>query len=76
MQPQIDTVGDLIAALEDHDDDTPVRWAAQPAWPFAYTIGHVTDTNTDEAEPVVWLGEGEQVGYLPAHVADALGWQH
>lgn len=35
----IETVGDLIAALEDYDPETPVRWASQPAWPFEYTIG-------------------------------------
>lgn len=29
----IDTVGDLIATLEDYDPDTRVRLATQPLWP-------------------------------------------
>lgn len=29
-------------------------------------------TPTDE--PVVWIGEGRQVGYLPGIAANALGW--
>jgi hypothetical protein len=24
--------------------------------------------------PVVWLGEGEQIGYLPGLASNALGW--
>lgn len=79
---EITTVGELIAALEDYDDDTPVRFAQQPAWPFEYTIGRVTctpeDADGDGTEPtdeaVVWLGEGHQVGYLPSSVSSALGW--
>lgn len=85
---RIDTVGELISALELHDPDTPVRWAAQPHWPFEYTIGQVVcapddaDTGPDpndhddgeSDQPVVWLGEGTQVGYLPGIVSDALGW--
>ncbi|MBB5157441.1 hypothetical protein [Saccharopolyspora phatthalungensis] len=79
----IETVGDLLAALKDHDSETPIRWAAQPGRPFEYTIGAVVQTpaNTDRdgtpptQEPVVWLGEGEQVGYLSDSAADALGWQ-
>ncbi len=46
-QQQIDTVGELIEALEDYDPQTPVRWAAQPAWPFEYTIGAVVQTPSD-----------------------------
>jgi hypothetical protein len=78
----IETVGDLLAALEDYDHDTPIRWAAQPAWPFEYTVGAVVETPADAEgdgtppteEPVVWLVEGEQLGYLPGSAADALGW--
>lgn len=74
MNSHIATVGDLIDALDEHDPDTPIRWAAQPAWPFEYTVGTVTAGPDDAEEPVVWLVEGEQVGYLSADVADALGW--
>jgi hypothetical protein len=79
---QIDTVGDLQTALARYNPDTPIRWAAQPRHSLEYTIGQVVCT-PDDAEgdgtvrtdsPVVWLGAGEQVGYLPALAASALGW--
>lgn len=77
----IDTVGELIAALQDYEPHTPIRWAAQPAWPFEYTIGTIVATlddadsgNDRTDEPVVWFGEGQQVGYLPDTARDALGW--
>lgn len=109
---KIDTVGDLIAALSDYDPQLPIRWAGQPGWAMAYTIGPVVCTpedvegsgwhhnsrednavtrtadRADEADevddsdsgdgdsddPVVWLGEGQQIGYLPGVAATALGW--
>lgn len=78
----IETVGDLLAALENYDDDTPVRFAQQPNWPFEHTIGQVVQTPDDaeddgdeSPDPVVWLGEGGQVGYLPGMAANALGWR-
>lgn len=79
---RIATVGDLIAALDRHDPAAPVRFAAQPGYPMEHTLGRVVRT-PDDAEgdgtpptdpPVVWLGVGDQVGYLPASAADALGW--
>lgn len=78
----IKTVGELIDALEGYDGDTPVRFAQQPSWPFEYTVGTVVctpkDAEGDGTEltdpPMVWIGEGEQVGYLPGNAADALGW--
>ena len=82
MMHRIDTVGDLIEALEIYDPTTPVRLASQPAWPFEHTLGAVVHT-PDDAEgdgteptetPVVWIAEGEQVGYLPGAAASALGW--
>lgn len=78
----INTVGELIAALQRYDADTPVRWAAQPSWPMEYTIGQVACTPDDAdnhgrrptCDPVVWLGEGHQVDYLPGIASNALGW--
>lgn len=76
-QNAINTVGDLIEALESYDPDTPVRWAHQSGYPFEYTIGQIVHTPDDDRDddPVVWLGEGHQVGYLSAHANTALGWQ-
>jgi hypothetical protein len=67
----INTVGELIAALQRHDVNTPVRWAHQPDYPMASMIEQVVCT---PGEPVVWLGEGPQVGYLPEIATTALGW--
>ncbi|GLY68739.1 hypothetical protein [Amycolatopsis taiwanensis] len=78
----INTVGELISALQRYDADTPVRWAHQPSWPMEYTIGQVVCTPDDAdngghppiGQPVVWLGQGRRVGYLPGIAGDALGW--
>jgi len=106
-------VADLRALLEDFEDDTEVRFASQPSWPFEYSIDDViepeipTFTNwlrqewgddqplilifkglTDnertalrqqyaeaqDTEPIVYLVEGTQIGYLPGSVKDAIGW--
>ncbi|MFB9729755.1 MULTISPECIES: hypothetical protein [Pseudonocardiaceae] len=78
----IATVGELVAALEHYDPATPVRLATQPGYPLENLLARVACT-PDDAEyegptrtgpPVVWLGAGEQVGYLPALAANALGW--
>jgi hypothetical protein len=79
---RIETVGDLIAELECYDPDTPIRLASQPRWPFEYTLGGVALTPDDAEhngtastdEPVVWIGQCRQVGYLPGIAANALGW--
>jgi hypothetical protein len=77
----IATVGALIAALGRYDPALPVRCATQPGYPLEHTLARVACT--DDADnngtpptdpPVVWLGIGEHVGYLPAPAADALGW--
>ena len=76
----ITTVGDLIAALAAYDPTAPVRLATQPGHPMEHTLGRVArtpDTAGDTPHtdpPVVWLGTGDQVGYLPASATDALGW--
>ena len=79
---RIATVGDLIAALNRYDPATPIRCATQPGYPMEHTLGGVASTPEDADiggtapadPPVVWLGIGAQVGYLPDHAADALGW--
>jgi hypothetical protein len=66
----INTVSELIEALEQYDPDAPVRWAHQPAWPMEYMIGQVVLTRDN----TVWLGAGQQLGYLPDAANSALGW--
>ncbi|PZS30142.1 MAG: hypothetical protein DLM61_11660 [Pseudonocardiales bacterium] len=82
MTDHIETVGDLIAALDGYDRDTRIRLAIQPRWPFEYTISGVAQTpDTAEGvgiqptgEPVVWIAQGGQVDYLPPIASNALGW--
>jgi hypothetical protein len=70
------TVTDLIQELEGRDPDAEVRLAQQPAWPFEYAIdpgNAIVEVDLDGG-PVVYLGEGAQLGYLPQPVREQLGW--
>lgn len=85
------TVYELKQLLDDLDDDAEVRLAHQPSWPFEYSLADVVaiDRDDDEAEPthraieddedecatVVYLVEGDQLGYLPGHAAAEIGWK-
>jgi hypothetical protein len=42
------TVGELMEALDQFDPDSEVRWAAQPSWPFEYSISSVVPITEDE----------------------------
>lgn len=78
------TLRDLIDQLEDaaqsFGDDIEVRLAHQPRWAFEYSIANVVvleRTVEDGADPepaVVYIGEGNQLGYLPGDAAAELGW--
>ncbi|WP_410647995.1 hypothetical protein [Amycolatopsis sp. cmx-4-54] len=78
----IATVGELIAAPDRYDPAAPLRLATQPGYPLEHLLARVActpdradgDSPADTDQPVVWLGAGDQVGYVPAPVADALGW--
>ena len=70
---------ELIELLEGVDDLTEIRFAHQPSWPFEYAIAdihvhEVAEEDCDEEGAVVYLVEGNQVGYLPGVVRDAIGW--
>ena len=84
-------VKDLINLLENYDDDTEVRIAQQPSWPFEYSItdaalvdlaapfseeGESDEEYDPNAEPkyVIYLVEGNQLGYLPGIAKNAIGW--
>ena len=72
------TVGELINELKYMDEGATVRFASQPSWPFEYSIYGVVQTTVkdirDNEEDIVYLEEGEQVGYLPKEAKDELGW--
>jgi precorrin-4 methylase len=67
---QIHTVSDLIAELEQFDDDTPIALATQPSWPFEHTISGVEQAENG----TVYIAEGNQVAYLPDTARKVLGW--
>jgi hypothetical protein len=73
------TVKQLIRYLSDFNEDSEVRLAMQPSWPFEYSIGTVEcsfdeDENGEEMLETVYLAEGRQLGYLPGEVTDKIGW--
>jgi hypothetical protein len=69
--------------LDGIDEDVEVRLAMQPSWPFEYSINSVEvilEEKDEEGEDIipqetVYLVEGEQLGYLPQHVCNELGWK-
>ena len=79
-------IRDLIEELEmiaDENDDgqeIEVRFASQPSWPFEYSIDGIViapkfdDQDNDTGQTIVYLGEGQQLGYLPIVVKNELGW--
>jgi hypothetical protein len=72
------TVSRLIEELEDLDPDAEVRLATQPHWPFEWHLstepGPAIQLTVDD-QPVVYLVEGEQLGYLPDITCRELGWR-
>ena len=84
-------IRDLKNIIEDLDDDLEVRFASQPSWPFEYSIydAYVIDLNVeydseddeylenedDEPKDILYLVEGNQIGYLPGIVAREIGWK-
>lgn len=78
-------VAELIDRLSEYDPNTEVRLATQPNYPFEYSIGnvvsdyvlHYNDGDNDEivnGRDVVYIAEGEQIGYLNGNAIDWLGW--
>ena len=80
------TVGELKQELEDLEsqdklnDNTEIRIAHQPRWAFEYSLGDsvavvwAKDEYSEDRNPVVYLEEARQIGYLPQPAADAIGW--
>lgn len=70
------TVAELIEELKYIDQDSEVRLAQQPNWPFEYEIDSVVEVNglNDDEESVVYIGEGRQLGYLPQEAKNILYW--
>lgn len=74
---ELDEIRELHGNIE-------VRWAAQPNWPFAYSIGGIVVDNDEEyedeekeesedgEEPIAYIGEGRQLEYLNGSVKTIL----
>lgn len=86
------TIQDLISELQDmaeqYGEETEVRLAQQPQWPFEYSISNIVAVNInepdedeeeaeydDDTEMIVYISEGSQLGYLPGVASRALGWR-
>lgn len=69
------TVEQLYYFLEENlengkiDNETEIRYAHQPNWPFEYSIDNIVIS-----DGTVYLGEDQQEGYLPNQAAIELGW--
>lgn len=71
------TVGELMARLEDFNEEAEVRMMCQPGWPFEYSIRGICrssdlegseedrhpSTGINPKPEVVFLVEGEQLSY-------------
>ena len=69
------TVQDLLEILEDCEPEDEVRFASQPRWPFEYSVYEAEIVeNEDDDGAVVYLVEGNQIGYLPGRVRERIGW--
>lgn len=83
-----DLIDELTDLATEHGDDIDVRLAQQPRWAFEYSVGRIAvvepdlddeddddDTPADDARPVVYIGEGNQLGYLSGAASRALDWK-
>lgn len=70
----IETVRDLINALEDCDPDARVSLAIQPSYPFEHSIGQVEEAMGPDGI-TVYIAEAGQIGYLRREVSEWLGWR-
>uniref|UniRef100_UPI000AEC6870 hypothetical protein n=1 Tax=Streptomyces sp. SBT349 TaxID=1580539 RepID=UPI000AEC6870 len=67
------TIGRLIHQLQHHPDDTQIRLALRPDFPFTHHIGPLIDTHLGDTA-ILYLPQGDQDGYLPTSVRTTLGW--
>ena len=71
------TVRDLRDWLDQFDGDVEVRFASQPRWAFENAIEIPEDQDEPleiDGEKVIYLAEGQQIGYLPKAASVFVGW--
>ncbi len=70
------TVGDLLDLMDGYDEEVEVRFATQPSYPLEYEIGGADSVMLDgNGTEILYLIEGNQLGYLPSKVTEAIGWR-
>lgn len=82
------TVSELRELIEDLPDHCEVRIAHQPNYPFELSVSEARfvetrDEDEDETpaskhgepEGVLYIAEGNQIGYLPGNVSRELNWR-
>jgi len=76
------TLGEIIEALNDLvasgvSEETEVRLATQPSYPFEYQISQITQVDGlgESDETVIYIAEGAGQSYLPGAVSEELGWK-
>lgn len=69
---RIDTIGELIEALEGLDPDTPIKMALQPNYPMKGSLENVcVQRDADGEEKTVWLACSDNEDYgCPSEVWD------
>ncbi len=75
-EPITFTVSDLVDQLQQFDPNAEVRLATQPSWPFEWSLSRsepAVEVDLD-GQPVVYLVQGAQLGYLPGAAHGELGW--
>lgn len=68
------TVAELKEYLEQFPNEAEVRLATQPRYPFENSIDSVVIVEGDQFQPVVYISERSQIGYLPENAREELGW--
>lgn len=82
----IDRLQEIAEELDEKAGDTDIRIAEQPSWPFENRIFDAHLFNPEDAEgeeeedesakgdPVVYIVDGGQIGYLPSAVRREISW--
>lgn len=78
----IERLQEIADDLGEEADEVEVRLAVQPRWAFEHTIAGIALSSDlrrgddeeeagEESTPIVYLAEGEQIGYAPPGIWEA-----
>lgn len=66
-------VWQLKEVLNELDDDIEIRIAVQPQWAFEHILFNAGLASIN-GDLTLYLGIGNQIGYLPQEAGVAIGW--